>query len=77
MKRSSKSLNAVHTTPVTTAEACETSMGACMKSMEANINALTDEMKQLKIREPTRKNMKENQVTDKFVVTDITSKVKA
>lgn len=36
---------------MTTAEACETSMEVWMKSMEANMNVVTNEIKQLKVRE--------------------------
>lgn len=42
-KRSSTSLKKQQTTPVTTAEASETYMEAWMKSMEANMNALTND----------------------------------
>lgn len=41
------------TTPVTTAEACKTSMEVWMKSMETNMNVMTNEIKQLKVREST------------------------
>lgn len=46
------------TTPVTTAEAGETSMEVWMKSNDTNMNVVTNEIKQLKVREPTciRKN---------------------
>lgn len=46
------------TTRVTTAESCETSMEVWMTSMEANMNVVTNEIKQLKVRESTctRKN---------------------
>lgn len=46
------------TTPVTTAEAGETSMEVWMKSNDTNMNVVTNEIKQLKVRESTciRKN---------------------
>lgn len=47
--------NTEQTTPVTTAEASETSMEVWMKSMEANMNALTNAIKQLRTRESARK----------------------
>lgn len=47
--------NTEQTTPVTTSEATETSMEAWMKSMDANMNALTNEIKQVKTRESARK----------------------
>lgn len=50
-------------------------MKAWMKSMEANMDALTNEIKQLKIRSPIVKVTKETQVTNQFVVMDVTRKV--
>lgn len=63
--------------PVTTAEACETSFEVWMKSMETNMNVVTNEIKQLKVRESTctRKMTTENQVTDKCFAMDATRKV--
>lgn len=67
--------NAEDITPTITSVASETLMEPWMKSMEANMDALTNKIKQLKIREPIVKFTKETQVTNQFVVMNVTRKV--